>query len=481
MSDYSKLPAAATLAVRPFTARAPEEKVQHFQQLLALSPIGPAVFENTHNGRAYGITRDWLQDAKEAWLRNFDWRRCEARINSFPNFQATVEDTDGNTLDVHFMGLFSERADAIPIAFLHGWPSSCISFMDILDLLREKYTARDLPYHVIVPSLPGYAYSSGPPMDKEFGLVQAAGVVDSLMIGLGFKDGYLVQGGDLGSFLSRILALTSDSCKGMHVNMMTIPGGQEPGDDLEKAALEKAKEAVDTGMAFALEQGTRPATIGLALSASPLALLSWIGEKMLAWTDQDPPLEKILETATLYWMTDTISRSFWHNRAMAGDGEEPKMARLSVLICRTELNVWIAAEFDWQPHGQQVFSRMVDAAKHDSSPVNLQAKVDMTLTQRRIPKIGNADMSKYNINESLLVQAAFEPKTYTMTLEKGTFLSPCDAQFPEYLTEHTPRFQLRLTFDTSPYPPRCEWQKPQEGPDAIRFWEWKQFCGRNHV
>lgn len=355
MSDYSKLPAAATLAVRPFTARAPEEKVQHFQQLLALSPIGPAVFENTHNGRAYGITRDWLQDAKEAWLRNFDWRRCEARINSFPNFQATVEDTDGNTLDVHFMGLFSERADAIPIAFLHGWPSSCISFMDILDLLREKYTARDLPYHVIVPSLPGYAYSSGPPMDKEFGLVQAAGVVDSLMIGLGFKDGYLVQGGDLGSFLSRILALTSDSCKGMHVNMMTIPGGQEPGDDLEKAALEKAKEAVDTGMAFALEQGTRPATIGLALSASPLALLSWIGEKMLAWTDQDPPLEKILETATLYWMTDTISRSFWHNRAMAGDGEEPKMARLSVVTSMSMIKL----PFVHKPTGYSLFAHEI--------------------------------------------------------------------------------------------------------------------------
>ncbi|KAM3465452.1 hypothetical protein NHJ6243_001728 [Beauveria neobassiana] len=335
MSDYAKLPKAATLAVNPFTAHAPEEKVQHFTQLLELSPIGPAVYENTQNGRAHGVTRTWLQEAKQKWLQEFDWRKCEERINSFPNFKAKVKDAHGNTLDLHFMALFSERKDAIPIAFIHGWPSSFASFMDILDLLKNKYSPKDLPYHVIVPSLPGYAYSSGPPLEKDYGLDKAASAMDNLMVGLGFQSGYLVQGGDLGSFISRILALTSDSCKGMHVNMMSIPGGEQPTDDLEKAALKKAEEAVDTGMAFALEQGTRPATLGLALSASPLALLSWIGEKMLAWSDQDPPLEKILETVTLYWMTDTISRSFWHNRAMAGadddDDDEPKMARLSVV------------------------------------------------------------------------------------------------------------------------------------------------------
>lgn len=275
MSDYSKLPAGATLAVQPFTAHAPEEKVQHSRQLLELSPVGPAVYENTQHGRAYGITRDWLTKAKEKWLRDFDWRKYEERINSFPNFKAAVKDADGNSIDMHFMRLFSEREDAIPIVFLHGWPSSFASFMDILDLLKNKYSPKDLPYHVVVPSLPGYAYSSGPPTDKDYGLDKAAGAVDNLMIGLGFQSGYLAQGGDLGSFISRILAMTSASCKGMHVNMMTIPGGEAPADDLEKAALDKAKEVVDTGMAFALEQGTRPATIGLALSASPLALLSW--------------------------------------------------------------------------------------------------------------------------------------------------------------------------------------------------------------
>ncbi|OAA79204.1 epoxide hydrolase [Akanthomyces lecanii RCEF 1005] len=355
MSDYSKLPAAATLTVHSFTAHASEEKVQHFKQLLELSPIGPAVYENTQHGRAYGITRDWLKEAKEKWLNSFNWRKYEERINSFPNFKAKVKDADGSSLDMHFMGLFSEKADAIPIVFLHGWPSSFASFMDILDHLKNKYSAKDLPYHVVVPSLPGYAYSSSLPTEKDYALDKAAGAIDNLMIGLGFKSGYLAQGGDLGSFISRILTMMSDSCKGMHVNMMTIPGGEEPKDDLEKAALDKAKEVVDTGMAFALEQGTRPATIGLALSSSPLALLSWIGEKMLAWTDQDPPLEKILETVTLYWMTDTISRSFWHNRAMAGAGDEPKMARISVLTSMSMIKL----PFVQKPTGYSMFAHEI--------------------------------------------------------------------------------------------------------------------------
>lgn len=275
MSEYSAIPRGASLDVQPFMARAPEDKLQHFKQLLELSPIGPAVFENTSNGRRYGITREWLEEAKSKWLKDFDWRAYEDRVNSFPNFKAKVQDNEGNSLDIHFMALFSEREDAVPIALLHGWPSSFASFMDILRLIKAKYSPKDLPYHIIVPSLPGYAYSSGTPLDQDYGLEQVAGVLNNLMVGLGFKSGYISQGGDLGSFLSRILALTSESCKAVHLNMMVVPPGEEPQDDQEKDALSKAAEFMDTSYGFALEQGTRPATIGFALSSSPLALLSW--------------------------------------------------------------------------------------------------------------------------------------------------------------------------------------------------------------
>jgi microsomal epoxide hydrolase len=279
MSQYAKPPSAATLDVKPFKAHVEEEKLQHFRQLLELSPIAPPTFENTSNGRNYGVHREWLQQAKKAWVNDFDWRKQEDRINSFPNFKASVKDSQGNVLDIQFLALFSEKPDAVPIAFLHGWPSSICEFLDILDLLKNKYSPQDLPYHVIVPSLPGYAYSSGPPVDADYGIEAAGSAMNNLMVGLGFGSGYLVHGGDLGSFVSRFLALTSDSCKGMHVNMMGFPPAQTADesqlDEGEKRALHRATEFIDAKYAFALEQGTRPATIGFVLSSSPLALLSW--------------------------------------------------------------------------------------------------------------------------------------------------------------------------------------------------------------
>jgi microsomal epoxide hydrolase len=279
MADYAKLPAGAILDIEPFKAHVHEEKLQHFKKLLELSPIAPAVFENTNAGRRYGMKRDWLENAKKVWLNEFDWRKHEDRINSFPNFKASVKDTEGNTIEIQFLALFSEKSNAIPIAFFHGWPGSICEFLDLLDILKKRYSPKDLPYHVIVPSLPGYAYSSGPPVETDYGIDIATGALNNLMVGLGFGSGYLAQGGDLGSFVSRLLAMNYDACKGMHVNMMGMQPPENsdelPRDELEKKVLQKATEFVDTGYAFALEQGTRTATIGLTLSASPLALLSW--------------------------------------------------------------------------------------------------------------------------------------------------------------------------------------------------------------
>ena len=86
--------------------------------------------------------------------------------------------------------------------------------MPILQLLKDKYTPQTLPYHIIVPSLPGYAFSSGPPLDKDFGAEDAARILDHLMAMLGFADGYVAQGGDFGSRVGRHLAIAHPSCKG---------------------------------------------------------------------------------------------------------------------------------------------------------------------------------------------------------------------------------------------------------------------------
>ena len=335
MADFSKLPPKATLTPKPFTAHVSNEKLQHMKDLLKLSPIGPAVFENTNTDRKFGMRRDWLTHAKDHWLNTFDWRQHEARFNSYPQFTADVKDAEGNDTEIHFLALFSERPDAVPLAFFHGWPGSFVEFLDLLDILKKKYTPATLPYHIIVPSLPGYAYSSGPPLHTDYSVDLASSALHNLLVGLGFGDGYLAQGGDIGSFVSRILASKYDACKGMHLNMVAgrPPPNKDqlPITDEEKAGLAKGAEFFDTGFAYALEHGTRTGTIGLALSSSPLALLAWIGEKFLEWTDADPPLDKILEDVTLYWLTDTFPRCIYPYRGNAPrEGETPKIARLSV-------------------------------------------------------------------------------------------------------------------------------------------------------
>ena len=321
MAEYGKIPSSATLEVKPFKAHVDDEKLEHMIDLLKLSPIGPTTFENTNAKRKYGMRKDWLANAKKVWETDFDWRKHEDRINSFPNFTAQVKDDDGNELTIQFLALFSEKADAIPIAFFHGWPGSILEFLDMLDILRKRHSPQDFPYHVIVPSLPGYAYSSGPPVENDYGLEQATSALDNLMVGLGFGSGYMAQGGDIGSAVSRLLAANYDSCKGMHLNMLNLPKPENadelPIDELEKSCLGNAAEFYSTGVAYALEHGTRTGTIGLALSSSPLALLSWIGEKFLEWTDEDPPLEQILESVSLYWLTDTFPRCIYPYRGVS--------------------------------------------------------------------------------------------------------------------------------------------------------------------
>lgn len=323
MADYSKLPAGNQLQVKPFKAHVDDQKLQDFKTLLKLSPVAPPNYENSDKSveRRYGMPRDWILNAKDYWLNKFDWRKHEDYINSFPNFTAKVKDDAGHDFDVHFVALFSEKSDAVPLALYHGWPGSFLEFLQILELLKQKYNPKDLPYHVIVPSIPGYAYSSDPPKDFDFGLEDASDALNNLMVGLGFGSGYIAQGGDLGSMISRHQAATKDACKGMHLNFSPIPrpknADELPIEKVEMEALPRGLWFREVASAYALEHGTRTATIGHCLSSSPVALLSWIGEKFLEWTDEDPSLEHILESVTLYWMTDTFPRCIYPYRGVS--------------------------------------------------------------------------------------------------------------------------------------------------------------------
>lgn len=227
--SFADLPSGASLKPKPFRAHTSDQELSDFKQLLKLSKIGPKTYENSvadvKDFTSFGISRDWLAKTKEHWETKYDWRKCEDRINSFPNFTAPINDDDtGFTFEIHFLALFSKKADAVPLLLLHGWPGSPLEFLGALDVLKNKYTPDDLPFHVVVPSLPGYSYSSGPPLDQNFNTEGIARVMDKLMHGLGFGGGYIAQGGDIGSFVSRVLAVTAESCKAAHCRFPLATG-----------------------------------------------------------------------------------------------------------------------------------------------------------------------------------------------------------------------------------------------------------------
>ncbi|EER45056.1 epoxide hydrolase [Histoplasma capsulatum var. duboisii H88] len=324
-ASYSTIPSVASKAPEVFHVAIPEQQLSDFKTLLKLSKIPAPTYESLQEDGRYGISHKWLAETKKYWEEEFDWRKNEEFINSFPNFRATVNLPAGNENEefkIHFVALFSQRADAIPIALLHGWPGSFLEFLPLLTLMREKYTPQTLPYHLIVPSLPGYAFSSTPPLTRGFDETDIAKVIHQLMVDLGFESsGYLAQGGDLGSPVAMKLNELYKACKGFHINFyMTLSSPPEGIPDTaltesEKAGLERSTLWMQTGNAYALEHATRPSTIGLLLGASPLSLLGWIGEKFLSWSDVAPSTEEILQSVTLYWFTESMGRGIYPYRS----------------------------------------------------------------------------------------------------------------------------------------------------------------------
>jgi microsomal epoxide hydrolase len=322
--SFDTLPAGAADSFKPWKVEIPQQDLEKMFTLLKAAPIATACYENaspSSEQRNLGIQQDWVTKAVDYWINEFDWRKQERYINTFPHFKALVDDKLGK-FEVHFVSLFSKKTDATPVLLLHGWPGSILEFLPLFDIIRSRYTPETLPYHLIAPSLPGYTFSPMPSNHKDFGLYDAARIFDRLASMLGF-DSYVVQGGDVGGRVARLLAAKYDNCKAIHLNTcpMQPPKPDElrsKVDEVEQVGLERAKTFTQNGIGYAIEQATRPATIGMVLQSSPLAVLCWIGEKFIDWTDETPSLDVILESVSLYWLTGCIPTCFWSYRQFYG-------------------------------------------------------------------------------------------------------------------------------------------------------------------
>ena len=288
---------------------------------------------------ASGTDPDFLAELVDYWRHGYDWQRCQEAINSFPNYLVDI-----GPQRLHFIrepGTQVEDAPRpLPLVVTHGWPGSIVEFLHIIDVLAHPEDHGGDPldaFDVIVPSLPGYGFS-GPPIREDgtrgpIGPRAIAGLSHKLVTEkLNYGRPYGIQGGDWGAVVSSWLAFDypmkdESGVLGVHLNMM----GLRPGIDLktatlsadEQAWLAKMGSALDDKTAYQRIHATRPQTLGVALSDSPVGLASWIVEKFQAWSDcgGDPlkrfSMDLLLDNIMVYWLTGTAGTATWLYRGAA--------------------------------------------------------------------------------------------------------------------------------------------------------------------
>jgi pimeloyl-ACP methyl ester carboxylesterase len=293
-------------------------------------------------GWEYGMPRDYLRELVDYWRERYDWRAQEARLNELAHFRTRI---DGQW--IHFVHARSPHPDALPLLLTHGWPGSVVEFLDVIPRLthpeRHGGGAPDA-FHVVAPSLPGYGFSE-PTRTRGWDVSRIARCFAELMSRLRYRR-YGAQGGDWGAQVTtRIGALDAEHCAGIHVNMAIGDRPQEPcplspEDEADLAAMARFQRE-ESG--YALQQGTRPQTLGAALNDSPAGLLAWIVEKFRAWSDCDGHPEnaftrdQLITNVMLYWLTESITSSmrlYWETRHGGSRTEKPAFVAVPTGVAR---------------------------------------------------------------------------------------------------------------------------------------------------
>ncbi len=312
--------------IRPFTINVPEAEITDLRERLGRTRWPEA---ETVDDWTQGIPLAYTRELCEYWAGEYDWRRCESELNSHPNFLTEI---DG--LEVHFQHIRSPHDAATPIIITHGWPGSICEFQKVIAPLTDPTSHGGTPdqaFHVVLPSIPGYAWSAKPTRSGT-GVDAIAGMWDTLMTRLGY-DSYVAQGGDWGSAITTEIGMQDlGHCRAIHINMPVAgptPESMADPTPQEMAALEALGHYDKWDSGYSKQQATRPQTLGYGLTDSPAGQAAWIAEKMWAWTDCDDHPEnaltrdEILDNISVYWFSRSAASSarlYWESFASFGEG-----------------------------------------------------------------------------------------------------------------------------------------------------------------
>jgi pimeloyl-ACP methyl ester carboxylesterase len=319
-------------SIRPFAIDTPEAELTELRRRI-LATRWPE--KETVNDSSQGVQLATTRKLAEYWAKEYDWRKCEARLKALPHF---VTEIDG--LDIHFVHVRSKHEDALPLIVTHGWPGSVIEQLKIVDPLTNP-TANDAAaadaFHLVIPSMPGYGFS-GKPTAPGWDPVRIARAWIVLMKRLGYTK-FAAQGGDWGAVVTdQIGVLAPPELVGIHTNMAgAVPpeidkaaftGAPEPSglSADEKHAFDHLSFFYKHGLGYALEMGNRPQTL-YGIADSPVGLAAWIIDhdiwsyELIArvFDGQTEGLSRddILDNITFYWLTNSAvssARLYWENK-----------------------------------------------------------------------------------------------------------------------------------------------------------------------
>lgn len=264
---------------------------------------------------------DWKMGTNEAylkklcwyWQHEFDWKKQEAYLNSFPQFKTQI---DGH--GIHFIHQKGEGQHSIPLLLTHGWPDSFVRFLKLIPLLT-KADPNGVSFDVVVPSLPGHGFSDIP-TEGGMNAKGIAGLFADLMTQeLGYEK-FVAHGGDVGSEVTEQLALYhADALLGIHLTDIPyhhiITADEDKLSKAEKDYKQEVTQWQQTEGAYNAIQSTKPQTLAYGLNDSPAGLAAWQIDKFYAWSDCGGDLEscftkdELLTNITIYWVTQTINSS----------------------------------------------------------------------------------------------------------------------------------------------------------------------------
>lgn len=305
--------------VEPFSVVIPQADLDDLDDRLARMhwPDEPSGVDWSH-----GVPLDYVRELVDHWRSSFDWRAHEARLNALPQFTTTID-----SQQIHFIHVRSPEPDALPLICTHGWPMSVFEYLDLVGPLTDPRAHGGDPadaFDVVVPSLPGHAFS-GPTTEPGWDTQRTARAWIELMSRLAY-DRYGAHGNDAGSLISpEVGRLDPNRVAGVHVTQLfSFPSGDPAEfDNLSEddmAALKFLEEFnAGGGLAYNAYQSAQPQTLAYALQDSPAGWLGWVTQLFQRFVDAD----YILVNASAYWLTSTVGSSIRRYYADAHAEQRP--------------------------------------------------------------------------------------------------------------------------------------------------------------